>query len=141
MKKSNDLEPGDIALMLAFFVMVVWIFVALFRLEPAEGAPLASTETPYITATAPMPLGWTPTCDDRPRMRGCIVTPTATPDGNWINPVPWPTYSPPDDGYPAPPEEPTPNPYPEVQKQTSSANGPVVVDKGLWAWIWDLFTN
>lgn len=104
-----------------------WLFILIFALImlcvvmatiPVEGA----TEP---TPTAP------------------IISPTGTPDGNWINPVPWPTYDYPDP-YPAPEVSPTPEAYPDDYHMAESKPfykaepGP---EWELWAWIWDLFTH
>ena len=96
---------------------------------------------PRFTPTAPLP-----TCSDAGV--DCF-TPTPTRDGHWINPIPWPTYSPPD-GYPAPypPPYPTPEPegYPEAYAAPSSSfketSAPEpTLGNSIWAWILDLFTH
>ena len=105
---------------LAILIIFMWALILWLVL-----APFATS----ATATDPTPI------------------PTATLDGHWINPEPWPVEHPTPESYPAPLPTLEPESYPEASFLPEpepdkpfylAEKGP---DKGLWAWIWDLFTN
>ncbi len=115
-------DTNNAPLVLAFLLLLFVLMCLSLVIAPAEGA------------AAPTP----------------IISPTGTPDGHWINPIPWPTYSyPTPESYPAPLPSPTPEAYPEDYHKDESIPFPTPSPKkvftaepgpewSLWAWIWDL---
>ena len=120
-------------------VVMSIIIIGVWFLMSALIASVEGGQEPYATPTAPLP-----TCSD-----AGVACFTPTPNGHWINPIPWPTYSPPD-AYPAPDPTSEPPGYPdyhmapsipfEETKHYTADSGSGLADS-LWAWILDLFTH